>query len=213
MQLCAADLDAEHPGWSHAIQLGPSPVEDSFLRGETPVAVVDNPVEDDLMQRFNDPHVVDGRVQVILAQAFELAAREAGAPHRREAMFVGPRDGLEDVWSIPRTRYRQQQVPGRSQVFQLLQEDAVVTLVVGPGHDARGVVGQAQDAQTLLVFKVAQGAFRQVFAQVRSIRARAAVADDEDKAALIVRGLDQLAHLLGLDRIKARFISSQTRDM
>ena len=73
-----------------------------------------------------------------------------------------------------------------------------------------GVVGQAQDPQPLLVFKVAQGALRQVFAEMRGIRARAAVADDEDEPALVVGGFDQLTHLLGLGR-SSRLISSQTR--
>ena len=67
--------------------------------------------------------------------------------------------------------------------------------------------------QPLLVFKVAQGALRQVFAEVRGIGARAAVADDEDEAALVVGGLDQLAHLLDLGRIKALYLVTNARQV
>ena len=51
LELGAADLDAQHPGFSHAItQI--HPVENGRLGGEAAVEVVDDPVEDDLMQRF-----------------------------------------------------------------------------------------------------------------------------------------------------------------
>ena len=117
-------------------------------------------------------------------------------------MVVGPGDGLEDVGTVARARNRQQQIAGRRQVFQLLEEDAVVTLVVGPGHDAGGVVGQAEDAEPLLVLEVAQGAFRQIFAEVRGIRPGAAVADDEDEPARAIGRLDQFGHLLNLGRVE-----------
>ena len=44
-----------------------------------------------------------------------------------------------------------------------------------------GVVGEAQDLEPLLVLEVAQGALGEVFAEVRGVGARAAVADDEDE--------------------------------
>ena len=53
---------------------GLNAVDDSILRGETAVAVVDDPVEDDLVQGFNDSHVVDGGVQIVMGQALEFPA-------------------------------------------------------------------------------------------------------------------------------------------
>ena len=119
-----------------------------------------------------------------------------------QAVVVGPGDGLEDVRAVSRSRDRQQDVAGRGEVLELFEEDPVVAFVVGPGHDAGRVVGQAQDLEPLLVFEVAERALGQVFAEVRGVRARAAVADDEDKPAVVVGGFDQLADLLDLGRIE-----------
>ena len=86
-------------------------------------------------------------------------------------VFLGPGDGLEDVGAVAGAGNRQQQIAGRGEILQLLEEDPVIPFVVGPGHDAGGVVGQAQDFEPLLVLEVAKGALRQILAQVRSIRA------------------------------------------
>ena len=60
-------------------------------------------------------------------------------------MIVSPGDGLEDIGAVSRAGDREQDVTGRREVLQLFKEDAVISFVVCPGHDAGGVVGEAQD--------------------------------------------------------------------
>ena len=178
LELRAADLDARGSqssamrGLSARSRRWPA----TSLAGDPAVEVVDDPVEDDLVQRLDDPHVVDRRVQVVLGQRLELAAAEPGDAHGRQPVGVGPLHRLEDVRAVARARDRQQQVARRGQVLELLDEDPVVALVVGPGHDPGGVVGQAQDLEPLLVLEVAERALGQVLAEVRGVGARAAVA-------------------------------------
>ena len=150
------------------------------------------------MERFDDPHVVDSRVEVMLGQGLELAAAEAGDAQGGHAVGVGPLDGSENVGAVARARDRQQDVAGRGQVLQLLDEDPVVSLVVAPCHDPGGVVGQAENLEPFLVLEVAQGTLGQVFAEVRGTGTRPAVADDEDEAPGVIRVLDDLAHVLEL---------------
>ena len=119
-----------------------------------------------------------------------------------EAIFVGPGDGLEDIRAVSRTRDGEQNVAGRSEILQLLEEDPVVAFVIGPGHDAGGVVGQAQDLEPLLVFEIAKRALGQIFAEVRGVGARTAVAADEDEPAFVVSGFDELRDFLDLGRIE-----------
>src|SRR5262249_18011893 len=80
------------------------------------------------------------------------------------------------------------QIARTGQVLELLDKDAVESFVVAPREDIGCVVGEAQNAQAFLgvIIKVlaAEGAFAHVFAKVRRIGATAAVADDEDEAAL-----------------------------
>ena len=96
--------------------------------------------------------------------------------------------------------------PGRGQVLELLDEDAIEALVVAPGEDVGRVVGQAEDAQPLLGVVVevlaAQRALAEVLAEVRGVGAAAAVADDEDEAAAliaVVHGVRQRLDLGGVD--------------
>ena len=136
------------------------------------------------------------------ARRLELAPAEAGDADGGHPLAVGPLDGLEDVGAVARARDRQQQVAGRGEVLELFDEDPVVALVVGPGHDPGGVVGQAQDLEPLLVLEVAQGALGQVLAEVRGVGPRAAVAADEDEAAGVVGRLDQVADPLDLGQVE-----------
>ena len=96
--------------------------------------------------------------------------------------------------------------PGLRQVLELFDEDAVEALVVAPGEDVRRVVGQAEDAQALLAVVVevlaAQRALAEVLAEVRGVRAAAAVAADENELAphiTIVNRVGQGLHLGRLD--------------
>ena len=180
----------------------PAPSSDGLLGGEAAEEVVDDPVEDDLVERFDDAHVVDGGVEVVMGERFELAAGEAGDADGGEAVVIGPRDGLEDIRAVSRAGDREQDVTWGREVLELLEEDAVIAFVVCPGHDAGGVIGQAQDFEPLLVIEVAEGALGQIFAEVRGIGAGAAVAADENESAFIVGGFDELGDFLDLGRIE-----------
>ena len=82
-------------------------------------------------------------------------------------------------------------------------KDPVVAFVVRPGHDPGRIVGQAQDLEPLLSFEVTKCTLRQIFAEVRSVGARAAVAADEDKPAFVrPSGFDELGDFLDLGRVE-----------
>jgi len=101
----------------------------------------------------------------------QLAAGEAGAAEGLQAVGVAPIDGAEDVGAVAGPRDGDEQVTGAGEVLELFDEDAVEALVVTPGEDVGGVVGQAQHLQAPLRFEVAQRALGQILTQVRGIRA------------------------------------------
>ena len=79
---------------------------------------------------------------------------------------------------------------------ELFDEDPVKALVVAPGQQVGRVVGQAEHAQALLAVVVEVGPgqrpLAEVLAEVRGVGAAAAVADEEDQAAVLVRFVDRL---------------------
>src|SRR5208283_1114947 len=162
----------------------------------------DQPVKDDLVQGLDDSHVSDGHVQVVVGQGLQLAAGEPRETNRRQPASIGPVDGLENVRAVAGTGDRQQQVAGRRQVLELFQEDPIIALVIGPGHDSRSVVREAQDLQPLLSLEVTEGALREVLAEVRRVSARTTVADDEDETTGIIRLFDQVAHVFDKSGVK-----------
>src|SRR5262245_49398180 len=107
--------------------------------------VIDDPVERRQMDRFDDAHVVKRDVEALLGEGAELAAGEAGAAERLETVAVGPVDGLEHIGAVAGATDGDQQVAGTSQVLELLDKDAIEALVVAPGEDIGGVVGEAED--------------------------------------------------------------------
>src|SRR5262249_61776592 len=93
------------------------------------------------------------------------------------------------------------------QVLHLLDEDAVEALVVAPGEDVRRVIGQAEDADALLLaleVLPAQGALADVLAEVAGVRPAAAIADDKDKAVALIAVVDRVGQRLHLDRVDAQ---------
>src|SRR5262249_25559792 len=132
-------------------------------------------------------------------------ARAAESP---DAVAVGPVDGAKDVRAVARATDGDEQVARARQVLELLHEDAVEALVVGPGQDVRCVVGQAEDAEAFFLIVVVifagEGAFAEVFAEVRGVGTRAAVADDEDESALLIAIVDRVGESADLGGIDAR---------
>ena len=103
---------------------------------------------------------------------------------------------------FPEPRDRDEQIARRGQVLQLLHEDAIEPLVVAPGQDVGRVVGQAQDLEPLLGVVVeelpGERPLAQVLAEVRGVRAAAAVADHEDEPALDVAFVNEVGEFLHL---------------
>ncbi len=93
---------------------------------EPAVQVVDDPVEGDHVECLDHPHVVDPRMHVDVIHLLELTATEPGDSHRGQVVGVGPLDSPEDVRAVARPRDRQQDVAGRGQVLELLDEDPVI---------------------------------------------------------------------------------------
>ena len=159
-------------------------------------------MKDNLVQGLDDSHVIDGHMQVVMGQGLQLAAGEPRETDRGEPVAIGPVDGLENVRAVAGTGDRQQQVAGRRQVLELLQEDPIIALIVGPGHDSRSVVREAQNLQPLLILEVAEGALREVLAEMRRVGARTTVADDEDETTGIIRLFDQVVDVFDKGGVK-----------
>ena len=142
------------------------------------------------------PMSSSGTCKPFLRQRPQLAAAEAGAAEGRQAVAVGPLHRAQDVGTVARAADGDEQVAGAGQVLQLLHEDAVEALVVAPGEDVRRVVGQAEDAETLfrVVVEVlaAQRSLADVLAEMRGVRAAAAVADQEDEAVALVTRIHEV---------------------
>ena len=98
----------------------------------------------------------------MLGQRPQLAAAEAGAAERLQAVPVGPLDGPQDVRAVARAADGDEQVARAGQVLELLDEDAVEALVVAPGEDVRRVVGQAEDAQAASCVSLSKSSRRSV---------------------------------------------------
>ena len=149
-----------------------------------------------------------GTCSPLLRQRPQLAAAVAGAAECLQVVAIRPLDGPQNVRTVARAADRHEQVAGTGQVLQLLDEDALETLVVGPREDVRRVVGQAEDAQAFLLVVVevlaAEGAFAHVFAEVRRVGAAAAVADHEDESALLIALPDVVGHCLNFAGIDAQ---------
>ena len=75
--------------------------------------VVHDPVERRQVDRLDDAHVVERHVQALLGQAAQLAAAEAGAAERLQAVAVGPLDGPQDVRAVARAADGDEQVARR----------------------------------------------------------------------------------------------------
>ncbi len=133
--------------------------------------VVDDPVKNNLVNRLDDSHIVDSHMQVVMGHGLELSAREAREANCCEPMTIGPIDGFQDIRAVSRSGDGEQEIARGSKVFQLLDEHPVVSFIIGPGHDSRGVIRQAQDFEPLLVLKIAQGALGEIFAEVRCVGA------------------------------------------
>src|SRR5262245_57238883 len=101
-------------------------------------------------------------MQAVLRERLELAPREPGAAERSEAVLVGPVHGAKDVRAVSRAADGDEQISRAGDILQLLDEDAVEALVVGPGEDVGRVVGEAEDLEAflLVVFEIlaAEGA-------------------------------------------------------
>ena len=111
---------------------------DGVLLGiHPPGHVADDPVERRQVNRLDDAHVVERHVQVLLGQRPQLAAGEAGAAEGSQVVPVGPLDGPQDVGAVAGAADGDEQVAGAGQVLELLDEDALEALVVGPGEDVR----------------------------------------------------------------------------
>ena len=82
-------------------------------------------------------------MQPLLGQRPQFAAAEAGAAVCLYIVAVRPLDGPQHVRAVARAADGDEQVAGLGQVLELLDEDALETLIVGPGEDIRRVVGQA----------------------------------------------------------------------
>src|SRR6185312_8590798 len=100
----------------------------------------------------------------------------------------------------------------------LFGEDALEALVVAPGEDVRRVVGQADDAQPLLLVVVevlsAERPLAEVLAEVGGVRAAAAVADDEDEATLLVAVINGVGQGLDLGRVDAvQFLADALQEL
>jgi len=106
------------------------------------VEVVYHPVKRGEMDRLDDPHIVQWYMQTILGQLPQAPAAKAGAAESHQPVAIGPLDSPQHVDAVARSGDRHQQIAGASEILQLLDEDTLEALVVGPGQNVRRIVGQ-----------------------------------------------------------------------
>ena len=162
-------------------------------------------VEDHHVDRFHDAHVERGHVEAVVAHLLELSTVVTRDAHCRKAVCIGPLDCLEDVWTVSRAADREQDCTRVCKVLQLLDEDTVVAQIVSVREDARRVVSQAHHLEPFLLVKVMERPLPQVLTEVRSVRARPAVPDDEYEPIVLVRlrqEVDQCLDLCKVDLLK-----------
>ena len=155
-------------------------------------------------------------MQASLGRRPQLAAAVTSQAERPQIVRIGPFDGPQDIRAVAGAADGNQQVAGRGEVFQLLDEDALKPFVVGPSENVGRVVGQAEDAQprlgVVVVIFAADGAFAGIFAKVRGVRPTAAVADDEHHRPAtvgVVHGVAQRLDLGRIDRVISRAARSR----
>ncbi|MFO0967552.1 MAG: hypothetical protein U0793_18490 [Gemmataceae bacterium] len=106
-------------------------------------------------------------METLFGHLAELAAVEAGDAEGVDAVGVGPLDGFEDVLAVARAADGDEEVARLPEVLELLDEDAIVAGVVGPGEDVRGVVREAEDLEALPDFGGRTPA--EIFAEVEAL--------------------------------------------
>src|SRR5262245_10531391 len=141
----------------------------------------------------------------VVGHLLQLPPAEAGAAERGQPVLVRPGDRPQDVRTVAAPADCDEQVARGGEVLQLLDEDPVEPLVVAPGQDVRGIVGQAEDLESLLGVVVEELAgerpLADVLADVGGVRPAPAVADDEDEPAGGVAVPHQVGELLHLRRV------------
>src|SRR6516225_2851186 len=157
------------------------------------------------MNRFHESHVIERHVEALLGQRSELSAGEASAAECSQIMSIGPFDGPQDIRAVTRAANGNEQIAGAGQVFQLLDKYAIESLVVAPGQNVWRIVGQTENAQTLLPIVIevfaTKSSLAEVLAEVRRIGTAAAVADHEHEAAAAIAIINGVGQLLDLGRI------------
>src|SRR5712692_2498170 len=111
------------------------------------VQVIHDPMKSGQVNRFNHAHVVQENMQVLLGELLQFAAAKARAAEGFQPVAIRPLHRHKDIGAIARPADGNEQIAGASQVFELLDEDALEPLVVTPSENIRRVVGQAEDAQ------------------------------------------------------------------
>src|SRR5262245_10956974 len=132
--------------------------------------IVHDPMKRGQMDRFNKAHIVERHVHSFLSDLAKLTAGKTGTAKSNQTMTIRPFRCANDIRAVAGTADRDQQIARVGEVFQLLGEDTIESLVVGPGEDVRRVVGETHNAEALfaVVVKVlpAKRAFTEVFAKM-----------------------------------------------
>src|SRR5258707_365772 len=132
------------------------------------------------MNGFDDAHVVERHMQIVVRQRLQLAATKPGATERRKVVAIRPLDGLEDIWTVARAADGNEEIAGAGEILQLFDEDAIESFIVSPGQNIGRVIGQAENAETLLGVVVeifsTDRSLAHVLAKVRGVGTAASVA-------------------------------------
>ena len=112
-------------------------------------------------------------MKILLAKRFQLSTGISGDAPRGQPFSIRPFDGVQNIRTVSAAADRNQDIPFRGKVLQLLDENAIKTFVVTPGENIGGVIGQTEDLQPLPcvvreVFTV-QRAFSEIFAEMRTV--------------------------------------------
>lgn len=111
--------------------------------------IVQDPVMNPQVDAFHHTHVIQSNVDSILLHPLELASGITRQSKCFDSVAIGPVDGVENVRTVARSAYGNQQVTRLGQIHQLLNKNLIVGKVIADRHDPANIVRKTLDSESL----------------------------------------------------------------
>ena len=186
---------------------GENDVRSGRRQGNAPVEVVHDPVERRQVDRLDNPMSSSGTCRLCWAKSRSLPPPKPVQPNVVRPWRLAHSTARRMFGLLPEPLMAMSRSPALARFFSCSTKTRSKPSSLPQARMYGRVVGQAEDAQAFLAVVVeilaAQRALAEVFAEMRGVRAAAAVADDEDEAAAAVAVKDGVGQRLNLGRINS----------